>query len=53
MKLSPNDLSLLIDALEASSHLDTTTEEENHRDDLLRRLTQAFDINNDRQFSLF
>jgi len=53
MKLSSDDLSLLIDALEASSHLDTTTEEENHRDDLSRRLLQAFDNCNDRQFSLF
>ena len=52
MKFSPNDLSRLIDALEGTSHLDTTPEEQKHTDELLRRLTKAFDISNERQFEL-
>ena len=52
MNLSPNDISRLIDAMEASTHLDTTETEQQHADDLIRRLVHAFDINNDRQFSL-
>ena len=52
MKLSSDDLSRLIDGLEGTSHLDTTPEEQRHTDELLRRLTHAFDISKDRQFSL-
>jgi len=52
VKLSPDDLSRLIDGLEGTSHLDTTPEEQEHTDQLLRRLVTAFDISNDRQFEL-
>ena len=52
MKLSSDDLSRLIDGLEGTSHLDTTPEEQEHADQLLRRLVTAFDNSNDRQFSL-
>ena len=52
MKLSSDDLSRLIDGLEGTSHLDKTPEEQEHTDELLRRLVAAFDTSNDRQFSL-
>ena len=52
MKLSPDDLSRLIDGLEGTSHLDTTPEEQKHTEELLRRLVGAFDIHNERQFEL-
>ena len=41
MKLSPNDLSRLIDGLEGTSHLDETPEEQKHTDELLSRLQLA------------
>lgn len=51
-QLSSDDLSRLIDALEGTSHLDTTEAEQQHTADLLRRLLAAFDNCPDRQFSL-
>ena len=51
-QLSSDDLSRLIDALEGTSHLDTTEAEQQHTDDLLKRLVNAFDISSDRQFTL-
>ena len=44
MKLSSDDLSRLIDGLEGTSHLDTTPEEQEHTDQLLRRLVTALHL---------
>lgn len=42
MKLTRDDLYRLIDAMEASTHLDTTEAEQQHASDLIRRLMLAF-----------
>ena len=47
--LSRDDLSRLIDALEGTSHLDTTTEEQDHTEGLIKRLTLAFINHHDSQ----
>ena len=53
VRLSLDDLSRLIDAVEGTAHLDTTTEEQQHTDQLLHRLVTAFQNHPTRQTSLF
>ena len=53
MKLSPDDLSRLIDALEGTAHLDESEEERDHTDGLIKRLTTEFMNSPLRQTDLF
>ena len=53
LNLSLDDISRLIDGLEGTADLDTTTEEQQHTDQLLRRLVTAFQNHPTRQTSLF
>ena len=52
LRLSADDLARLIDGLEGTTHQDTTEAEQDHTDDLLRRLVEAFQPLSREQLSL-